>query len=121
MIPWYQNLPLWVTAIPLLGAIFLLWVPKGRRRVFELGALAVTMVDFIVSVPLWYQYDRGTAAVQWVTQMDWIPSIGVKFSLGMDGISLVLLLLTTLLGFIVVWCSFTAIQERHKSTASGCW
>ena len=52
--------------------------------------------------------------MQWVTQMDWIPSIGVKFSLGMDGISLVLLLLTTFLGFIVVWCSFTAIQERHK-------
>ena len=114
MIPWYQNLPLWVTTIPLLGAILLLWVPKSRRRVFELGALAVTVVDFIVSVPLWVQYDRGTAAVQWVTRMDWIPSIGVKFSLGMDGISLVLLLLTTFLGFIVVWCSFTAIQERHK-------
>ncbi len=46
--------------------------------------------------------------------MDWIPSLGVKFSVGMDGISLVLLLLTTLLGFIVVWCSFTAINERHK-------
>ena len=46
--------------------------------------------------------------------MDWIPSLGVKFSLGMDGISLVLLLLTTFLGFIVVWCSFSAIQERHK-------
>jgi hypothetical protein len=46
--------------------------------------------------------------------MDWIPSLGVKFSIGMDGISLVLVLLTTLLGFISVWCSFTAIQERHK-------
>ncbi len=114
MIPWYQNLPLWVTAIPLLGALVLLFVPKSRRRAFELGALAVTVADFLVSVPLWFQYDRGTPAVQWVTQMDWIPSLGVKFSLGMDGISLVLLLLTTFLGFIVVWCSFSAIQERHK-------
>ena len=114
MIPWYQNLPLWVTFIPLLGALALIFVPKTQRRVFELGALAVTVIDFIASVPLWFQYDRGNAGVQWVTQMDWIPSIGVKFSVGMDGISLVLLLLTTFLGFIVVWCSFTAITERHK-------
>jgi NADH-quinone oxidoreductase subunit M len=114
MIPWYQNLPLWVTTIPLLGALLLLWVPKSRRRVFELGALAVTVVDFLVSLRLWQVYDRSSAAVQQLTTIDWIPSLGVKFSVGMDGISLLMLLLTTLLGFISVWCSFTAIQERHK-------
>ena len=114
MTPWYQNLPLWVTAFPLLGALVLLLVPKGRRRVFELGALAVTILDFLLSVPLWFQYDRSTAAVQWVTQLDWIPAIGARFSIGMDGISLVLFLLTTFIGFIAVWCSFTAIEERHK-------
>jgi len=114
MIPWFKNLPLWVTFFPLLGALVLLLVPKAHRRVFELGALAVTVFDFLLSLPLWLQYDRGSAAVQWVTSVDWIPSLGVKFSVGMDGISLVLLLLTTLLGFISVWCSFTAIQERHK-------
>ena len=113
-LPWFQNLPLWVTAVPLLGAIVLLGVPKTQRRTFELGALAITVIDFLLSVPLWFSYDRSTAAVQWVTQLNWIPSIGVKFSIGMDGISLVLMLLTTLLGFISVWCSFTAIQERHK-------
>jgi len=114
MSPWYRNLPLWVTFVPLLGALLLLWVPKSKRRVFELGALAVTMFDFLLSLPLWAQYDRTSPAVQWVTSLDWIPSLGVKFSIGMDGISLIMVLLTTLLGFIAVWCSFTAIQERHK-------
>ena len=114
MSPWYRNLPLWVTLVPLLGALLLLWVPKSKRRVFELGALAVTMFDFLLSLPLWAQYDRTSPAVQWVTSLDWIPSLGVKFSIGMDGISLIMVLLTTLLGFIAVWCSFTAIQERHK-------
>ena len=114
MIPWYQNLPLWVTFVPLLGALLLLWVPKGKRRVFELGALAVTIFDFLLSLPLWFQYDRSSGAVQWATSLDWIPSLGVKFSVGMDGISLLMVLLTTLLGFIAVWCSFTAILERHK-------
>jgi NADH-quinone oxidoreductase subunit M len=114
MIPWFSSLPLWVTAVPLIGALLLVLVSGSRRRVFELGALLVALVDFALSVPLWFQYDRSTAAVQWPTQMDWIPSIGVKFSIGMDGISLALFLLTTFLGVIVVWCSFTAITERFK-------
>lgn len=111
---WYQNLPLWVTALPMLGALLLLFVPKSQRRTFELGALLITVVDFALSVPLWFQYDRASAAVQWVTKLSWIPSIGVNFHIGMDGISLVLFLLTTFIGFIAVWCSFTAIEERHK-------
>jgi NADH-quinone oxidoreductase subunit M len=114
LIPWFLNLPLWVTAVPLLGALALLLVPGTKRRVFELGALAITVFDFLLSLPLWFQYDRGTAAVQWVTRLEWIPSIGAKFHVGMDGISLVLFLLTTFLGFIVVWCSFTSVVERHK-------
>ena len=111
---WYRNLLLWVTALPMLGALLLLFVPKGRRRVLELGALAVVVADFLLSVPLWFTYDRTSSAVQWATKLDWIPSIGVKFSVGMDGISLVLFLLTTFIGVITVWCSFSAIQERHK-------
>jgi NADH-quinone oxidoreductase subunit M len=85
-----------------------------QRRTFELGALFFTVVDFAISVPLWFQYNRASDAVQWVTKMSWIPSIGVNFHIGMDGISLVLFLLTTFIGFIAVWCSFSAIEERHK-------
>ena len=113
-LPWFKNLPLWVTALPLLGALLLLFVPGAKRRVFELGALSIALLDFAISIPLWFQYDRSTAAVQWATEMDWIPSIGVKFSIGMDGISLVLFILTTFIGAIAVWCSFTAITERFK-------
>jgi NADH-quinone oxidoreductase subunit M len=114
MTAWYQNLPLWVTAVPLLGALFLLLVPREKRRVFELGALAIALLDFALSVPLWFQYDRTSAAAQWVTKLEWIPSIGASFHIGMDGISLLLFLLTTFIGFIAVWCSFSAIEERHK-------
>ena len=114
LIPWFKNLPLWVTVLPLLGALLLLFVPKAKRRVLELGALSIALLDFVICIPLWFQYDRSTADVQWVTQMEWIPSIGVKFSIGMDGISLVLFMLTTFIGVIAVWCSFSAITERFK-------
>jgi NADH-quinone oxidoreductase subunit M len=112
--PWFKNLPLWVTVVPLLGALLLLFVPKAKRRLLELAAFSIASLDFILSIPLWFQYDRSTSAIQWVTEMDWIPSIGVKFSIGMDGISLVLFMLTTLIGAVAVWCSFTAITERFK-------
>ncbi|MDP2876354.1 MAG: hypothetical protein Q8O00_09230 [Holophaga sp.] len=111
--PWYLNLPLWVTFFPLLGALGLLLVPKEKRRVFEIGALVIALIDFAISVPLWFQYDRASSAVQWAFSADWIPSLGVKFAIGMDGISLVLFLLTTFIGFIAVWCSFSSIEERH--------
>ena len=114
MLPWYQNLPLWVTVLPMLGALILLLVPKENRRVFELGALGIVLADFLLSLPLWFQYDRTSAAVQWVTKISWIPAFGVNFHIGMDGISLVLFLLTTFIGVIAVWCSFSAIEERHK-------
>ncbi len=114
LIPWFQNLPLWVTFIPLLGALMLLFVPKEKRRIFELATLGITILDFGLSIPLWFQYDRSSASVQWVTDIPWIESLGVRFSVGMDGISLVLFLLTTFIGFIAVWCSFKAIEERHK-------
>jgi NADH-quinone oxidoreductase subunit M len=114
MISWYQNLPLWVTCIPLIGALILIWTPKDRRKIFEIGALSVTILDFLLSVPLWIKYDRQSASIQWTTTIDWIPSLGIQFNIGLDGISLILVLLTTILGFIVVLCSFTAIQERYK-------
>lgn len=114
MISWYRNLPLLVTFIPLIGALTLICIPKNKLRTLELGALIITFLDFFLSTILWFQYDRQSPSVQWSTIIDWIPSLGVKFNIGLDGISLVLLLLTTFLGVIVVWCSFTAIKERHK-------
>ncbi len=114
LIPWFKNLALWVTFLPLLGALLLLMIPKEKRRIFELGALGIVIFDFLLSVPLWFQYDRSSSAVQWVTDMAWIPSLGVRFSIGMDGISLLIFLLTTFIGVIAVWCSFSAIEERHK-------
>ncbi|MBK8727288.1 MAG: NADH-quinone oxidoreductase subunit M [Holophagaceae bacterium] len=105
------------TFLPLLGALGLLAVPKENRRAFEVGAVAITIVSFLMSVPFWFDA-LGMAGemhkVQWAWAVDWIPSMGVKFSVGMDGISLILWLLTTFLGPIGAACSWGNIDERHK-------
>ncbi|WP_257305004.1 complex I subunit 4 family protein [Geothrix campi] len=108
------TLMLVATFLPLLGALVLLLVPKDQRRVFEIGSLLVMIVSFLMSAVFWFGYDRASDAVQWAGSWNWIPSMGVKFSVGMDGISLLLWLLTTFIGPIAIACSFKSIEERHK-------
>jgi len=108
------KLMLAATFLPLAGALVLLLVPKGWRRVFEIGSLLVMIASLALSLPFWFGYDRASDAVQWAAAWTWIPALGVKFSVGMDGISLLLWLLTTFIGPIAIACSFTSIEERHK-------
>ena len=73
------------------------------------------LLGFLVSLPLWFWFDRGAAGFQFVEKADWIPSIGVSYFFGVDGISVLLILLTTLLGFIAILSSWTAINERVRA------
>ena len=108
------TLMLVATFLPLVGGLVLLLVPKEQRRVFEIGSLVVMIASLLLSLPFWFGYDRASDAVQWAGAWSWIPALGVKFSVGMDGISLLLWLLTTFIGPIAVACSFGSIEERHK-------
>jgi NADH-quinone oxidoreductase subunit M len=108
------TLMLVATFLPVLGALVLLLVPKDQRRVFEIGSLLVMIASLLLSLPFWFGYDRASDAVQWAGAWSWIPALGVKFAVGMDGISLLLWLLTTFIGPIAIACSFKSIEERHK-------
>ena len=67
-----------------------------------------------ISVPLWFWYNPQGADFQFVERAPWIPSIGAEYFLGVDGLSTLLILLTTLMGFIAILSSWTAITERVK-------
>ncbi len=96
---------LWLTAItfiPLLGALLLFFIPSGSSKAIRGGALVVMLVDFIISLPLFWAFDASSAAFQFVEKVAWIPTLGINYHIGLDGISLLLVLLTTFLGPIVV-------------------
>ena len=65
-------------------------------------------------MPLWFWYNPQNADFQFVERAPWIPSIGAEYFLGVDGLSTLLILLTTMMGFIAVLSSWTAITERVK-------
>src|SRR5262249_40579014 len=62
----------------------------------------------------WYRFEPGTTTYQFIERAPWIPSVGAQYFLGVDGFSVLLILLTTMMGFIAVLSSWTAITERVK-------
>jgi NADH-quinone oxidoreductase subunit M len=99
---------------PLVGMFILLFIPKEQTTAIKVWANLVLFVGLLVSLPLWWRYDRGNADYQFMERAAWIPSIGAQFIIGIDGISLLLILLTTLVGFISVFSSWNAIENRIK-------
>ena len=108
-----------VTFVPLAGAVLLMFVNKEKKKLIMYGATAVVVVDFLLSLPLWFAYDPTAVGgqydgFQFIEYFDWIPALNVHYIFGIDGISLLLILLTTLLGVIGVVCSYAAITDRVK-------
>ena len=99
---------------PLAGAVLLLFVNKHREETIKWIANIVAATGFLVSVPLWFWYNPQNPEYQFVERIPWIPSIGADYFLGVDGFSVLLLLLTTLMGFIAILSSWRAITERVK-------
>ena len=99
---------------PLVGALVLLFVPKRQEDVIRWIANVFVFIGFLVSLPLWFRYDSANPEFQFVERLPWIPSIGAEYFLGVDGFSVLLILLTTLMGVIAVLSSWTAIQMRVK-------
>jgi NADH-quinone oxidoreductase subunit M len=103
--------------LPLLWAIFGLLIPCGTlggRGFLRIWALLGALLTFVVSLKIYGRYDAHGAEFQLTEFAEWIPALGVSYTLGVDGISLWLILLTTFLTPIVVLASFRAIEHREK-------
>ncbi|MGC2476896.1 MAG: NADH-quinone oxidoreductase subunit M [Candidatus Sulfotelmatobacter sp.] len=103
---------------PLLGAFVLLFVPKENKDAIRWVANIFALGGFLISLPLvpmfWaVRFEPGFKFMEG-TSNNWIPSIGAGYVLGIDGISFLLIMLTTLLGWISILSSWTAIENRVK-------
>jgi NADH-quinone oxidoreductase subunit M len=99
---------------PLAGALLLLLVPREAENAHRILGNVFGVAGFLVSLPLVWRFKPAAEGYSFTESAEWIPSIGAKFSLGLDGISLLLVLLTTLLGMIAILSSWSAIQQRKK-------
>ncbi len=101
---------------PLVGMIPLLFIPGEKKDAVRWWGNIVMFLGFLVSLPLafWFPKESVQQQFKFIESADWIPSIGARYFLGIDGISFLLIMLTTVLGFLSVLSSWTAIQERMK-------
>jgi len=104
-----------IVYLPAIGALFIAFAVPGRNvALVRNTALAVAVIDFALSLVLLPMFRIGEAGFQLVEKMQWIPGLGIQYLMGVDGISLLLALLTTLLGVLVILSSFSAITDRVK-------
>src|SRR5581483_11386907 len=114
----YNHILSIVLFTPLVGAILLLFVPRESKDAIRWIANIFALLGFAVSLPLipWFWALKERAGFQFVegAPNNWIPNIGAGYVLGIDGISFLLIMLTTVLGAISILSSWKAIQERVK-------
>src|SRR5439155_4995271 len=86
--------------------------PAERRRVARVAALAVSLVTFALSLPLYFGFDRDNPGYQFEEYRTWMPTLGVSYHIGIDGISLLLVLLTTFLTPLALASAWDGIEDR---------
>ena len=109
-----SNLPLLSMLIwtPILGGIWVLIAGDRQEETVKYFSLAVSFITFIFSVILYINFDMSYAGMQFVEKTDWISAFNVKYHLGVDGIALPLILLTTFTTILVILSAWEVIEKR---------
>lgn len=104
-----------MTFLPLLGALIILFVPRDNEKLIKNLAIFWSLPSLIISLYIWFSYnDSGEFHTMFTERFNWIPAIGAQYYLGVDGLSIPLVVLTTLLMTLSVWYSARVIHKRVK-------
>jgi NADH-quinone oxidoreductase subunit M len=100
--------------VPLLGAFAVLFINKEQTKAIRITAFAISIITFLFSLLLLPHFDSANPTFQYVVNQLWVPSIDAGFRIGLDGMSLLLVLLTTFIMPIAIASSFSGIKKREK-------
>src|SRR6516164_5329960 len=106
-----------ITFLPIVGTVLILMLrgePAAVARNARYLALWTSLITFLLSLVLWFGFDRSSAEFQFMEQADWIPAFGIHYKMGVDGISMLFVLLSTLLTPICILSAWEAIKVRVK-------
>jgi NADH-quinone oxidoreductase subunit M len=106
-----------ITFLPAAGGVLVFLLPRRQERVIKVVTVALTVATFAASLPLYWRFDPAAADYQFVEQRVWMPTLGISYHLGVDGISLLLVLLTTFLMPLALLSAWHAIESRWKEFA----
>ena len=110
----FKNILSIVLFLPLVGVFILSFSPYKNYKNLKIIALATSSLTFLLSLILWILFDKSTGEFQFVTKILWVPSLNINLTLGIDGISLFFVILTTLLIFLCLLSSWNSIENNLK-------
>ncbi len=97
--------------IPLLGMPLVLLFPAERARWIALG---VALLELVLGLGIWWAFDPTNGGIQFVTDVPWIPQFGIGYRIGIDGISVLMVLLSVIMMPLVVWSSWRSIDQKQR-------
>ena len=111
-----MNLPILTSlvALPLLGGVAVLLTGRNRPALARWLALGVSVATLLVSLVMWGRFDAASPDYQLVERYSWMPEFGISYHVGVDGISLLLIVLTTFLTPIALLCSWESVEKRVR-------
>ena len=103
-----------VIFLPLAVALVLTLLPRKNTSLVKVFTLVWTILEFGLSLPLFFNFNEKTAGMQFMENLPWFPEFGIGYTIGVDGISMLLVLLTTFLTVLCVLCSWNSITDKVK-------
>lgn len=103
-----------VIFLPILGGLFMLLLARRQESLIKWSALLISILTFLLALPLFTGFDKTTHLMQFVEQKQWIPEWGIQYYVGVDGISVLFVLLSTLITILCVLISWNSIKEKVK-------
>ncbi len=109
-----EHLLTFIVFVPMLGAVLALAFPREETSGVRGFALAVSLLDLALAFWLWALFEPKTTGMQLTETIEWIPSLGISYSVGIDGLTILLVVLTTFLAPLVVLSTYSAVKERVR-------
>ncbi|MFQ6619001.1 MAG: NuoM family protein, partial [Fidelibacterota bacterium] len=100
------HLLTWVTFFPVLGALIILLIPRDKENTIKIVAAVATGVQLWLAIQLFLAFDKTSTEMQFVEHYTWIKSFNIEYFMGVDGLSVPMILLTALLSFICIFASW---------------
>mgnify|MGYP000016160209 CR=1 FL=1 len=108
------NLLTLITFIPLLGAVIVLFIPRDKLNAIRWTSAFFTFIPLLLGIYLFINFDRNVPGLQFVVRKPWIPQFNVEYYMGIDGLSVLMVLLTVLLSFLCIFASW-GIEKGAKA------
>jgi NADH-quinone oxidoreductase subunit M len=101
-----EHILSWMTFLPVIGAAVIAFIPSERKEIIKTVAAAAAAVPLVLAVQLFVNFDRGTSGMQFVEHYTWIKAFNIEYFMGIDGLSVPMVLLTAFLSFLCIIASW---------------